>query len=104
MGKKLNKFFRTLKWGALIGGALSFNNLKWATLIGGALAIANYKMSHSNLETIIYQDGTNAYKHKDARTTHYLNILAGVEKFSEEDLLIPYRKEAAQFLKDEKIK
>jgi len=89
MGKKINKFFRTLKWGALIGGAL---------------AIANYKMSHSNLETIIYQDGTNAYKHKDARTTHYLNILAGVEKFSEEDLLIPYRKEAAQFLKDEKIK
>jgi hypothetical protein len=46
----------------------------------------DYKVNHSALEETVDANGQNIYNHPDARTTHYLNILAGKDRFTDEDL------------------
>ena len=62
----------------------------YLSIIVGILAIANYKRTHSGLEITTNPDSTRTYKHEDDHTTHLLNILAGREKFTEQDLRIEF--------------
>lgn len=64
----------------------TFNTVKWISIIGGTIGIANHERTHSDLEILTNPDGTHVYKHEDERTTHYLNILAGRDTFTEEDM------------------
>lgn len=60
--------------------------VKWVSVIGGGLAVANFERTHSDLKITNNQDGTIEYTHEDAQTTHLLNILAGKENFTIEDV------------------
>lgn len=66
------------------------NAIKWATLVVGTVGVVNYERTHTNLEVINHSDGTHEYHHQDIRTTHLLNVLAGKEKFSEQDLRVEF--------------
>ncbi|MBP6912786.1 MAG: hypothetical protein KBB86_02530 [Candidatus Pacebacteria bacterium] len=68
----------------------TFNTVKWISIIGGTIGIANHERTHSDLEILTNPDGTHVYKHEDERTTHYLNILAGRDTFTEQDLRFEY--------------
>lgn len=54
--------------------------------VGAIIAIGNYYQTHPDLEKITDENGKTTYVHEDERTTHYLNILAGRDQFTEGDL------------------
>jgi len=57
------------------------------TMASGAYAVdIAYEMNHYALEKTVGVDGQTIYSHPDQRTTHYLNILAGRDRFTDEDL------------------
>lgn len=57
------------------------------TVIGVAAAVINHRATHPNLKVTTNSDGTITYVHPDKQTTHLLNVFAGREKFSTEDIL-----------------
>lgn len=62
--------------------------IELVAVITSVLAVANNQRTHYELETTNNNEKENpyTYKHEDARTTHILNVLAGREKFTEDDL------------------
>lgn len=65
--------------GVLIGGI--------AMGVEAAYTTVNYEANRFVLTETVDANGQAIYLHPDARTTHYLNILAGKEKFTEDDLM-----------------
>lgn len=76
----------------------------WVTFIAGTFTAVNYERTHSDLEITTNQDGTHEYKHEDERTNHLLNVLAGREKITEEDLRIDYDSGLEYTFKEKEIK
>ena len=74
-----------------------------AVAVGAIIAIGNYYQTHPELEKTIDENGQTIYTHEDARTTHYLNILAGREKFTQEDLEAELRPGIISKLKEKRI-
>lgn len=68
--------------------------IKRLAVIGSIVSVANYHASHDELQ-ITEKDGKKEYHHPDEQTNHYLNILAGKEKITEEDIVFEMR----QFIK-----
>lgn len=80
-----------------------FRVAKRAVAVGAIIAIGNYYQTHPDLNKSTDETGQTIYTHEDARTTHYLNILAGREKFTEEDLEAERRPAIMDKLREEGI-
>lgn len=76
---------------------------KRAVAVGAIIAIGNYYQTHPDLSKTTDETGQTIYSHEDARTTHYLNILAGRERFTEEDLEAEIRPGIISKLREKKI-
>lgn len=78
--------------------------IKWIALLASTIGVVNYELVHTKLDITNKPDGTREYRHKDARTTHLLNMLAGREKMTEEDLRIDYNAIVRETAKQMKYK
>jgi len=65
--------------------------MEYVTMVITIFAVVNYERTHSGLEKNLKKNGEITYSHEDERTTHLLNVFAGIEKFNEEDLLVDIR-------------
>lgn len=77
--KSTRKFLKVVRMVAITGVVVGSITL--------AVGTVDYKMTHPNIQETTSQSGEVIYTHPDERTTHYLNILAGKDRFTKEDLV-----------------
>lgn len=80
-----------------------FRIARRAVAVGAIIAIGNYYQTHPDLNKTTDEAGQTIYTHEDARTTHYLNILAGKEKYTEKDLEAEIKPDIISKLKEKKV-
>lgn len=78
--RSTKKFLRVARKIAAVGALIGLVNLS------SGINDVNYSAIYSHVQETTNQNGEVIYTHPDERTTHYLNILAGRDRFTEEDL------------------
>lgn len=96
---KQSRFSRIRRKAAKIGRR-TLRTIGGIAVVAFTAATINYYATHSSLNIMINKDSTKTYLHPDKGTTHLLNVLAGKEKFTEEDIFIGRRFEIECFLVD----
>jgi len=82
IAEQIGKFLRVARRAIAVGAIIGLSGVAGET----ATTIINYEMNHPVLRETVDASGQTIYVHPDERTTHYLNILAGKDKFTDEDL------------------
>lgn len=84
--KSTRRFIGISKRAVAIGAVIGLSGTAGAAAVGGAVQAIGFETSHPALAQTVDANGLTAYSHPDERTAHYLNILAGKDRFTDEDL------------------